>query len=136
MSGSKRNETFPNNFPKCPHQHFLVLPCLNREHEFGNNHLPSFISTTFTPKHTSTVVFQGCSYPVLPHLLPCLPLLYSHTCLLFVAHQLIPHFSSKSGCPAAKSIIKTWFVYLLPALMWSKSLFQKVFFSRKFHSFF
>lgn len=101
VSGSKQNETFPNNFPKCIHQHFLVMPCLNYESEFGNNHSPPFISIPLNPKHTTDYGlpsmlqshFATSASPLLPYFTHTL---YSstHTCLCSLAHQLIPHFPS------------------------------------------
>ena len=67
VSGSKQNETFPNNFPKCTHQHFLVLPCLNYQGEFATAHHP--LSQYHSPRNTLLTV-QVCSSPTLSRLLP------------------------------------------------------------------
>lgn len=65
---SIQNESFPNNFPKCKHQHFLVLPHLNHNHEFGNNCSPSQCQS---PQNTLlTVVFPVYSNPMFSYLLP------------------------------------------------------------------
>lgn len=65
---------------------------------------PHLLSQYYSPQNTLlAVVFPGCSSLTFSHLIPLsfpsLPThhtrVHTHTCLLFLAHQLILHFPSK-----------------------------------------